>query len=279
MCVEVCPPSEPSAWGWMWSRSQDSTGLVQYGKTQWWSRSLTCEPDPVGDLIGVHRLVAGQVDHRPHDHRRVRQAEPFLDLLHADRGAGVPEPTHGLVGRRHMQDELGLPTTRDRAGDLPGVGVSHVEVEDQVLTRDLTQCLGTPDVQGVLIAELPVERGAAGDDLLEVEGVGNVEAGGAVGDAGGVNVVDPEVDVAVIGSGLASLLERLGVEPDQRLFDEPVDLRRCTRARRGRVAGPRTPRPRPGGGGCGRRSAAPSTRVPHRPTGVPQVSGGGGRAR
>ena len=71
--------------------------------------------------------------------------------------------------------ELGL-ATGDGAGDLPGVGVGDLEVEDQVLPGDLTQCLGPADVEGVLIAELAGERGAAGDGLFEVEGVGNVEA-------------------------------------------------------------------------------------------------------
>ena len=65
----------------------------------------------------------------------------------------------------------------------PVSGSATSQVEDQVLPGDLTQRLGPADVEGVLVAELAVELGAAGDGLFEVEGVGGVEGGGAVGDA------------------------------------------------------------------------------------------------
>ena len=92
-----------------------------------------------------------------------------------DRGAGVPEPPDGLIGRGQVEDELGL-AARDGPCDLPGLGVGDLQVEDQVLPGDLTQRLGATDVEGVLVAELPVELRAAGDGLFEVEGVGGVEA-------------------------------------------------------------------------------------------------------
>ena len=98
-----------------------------------------------------------------------------LDLLHRDRGAGVAQPADGLIGRIEVEDELGL-AAGDGAGDLPGLGVGDLQVEGQVLTRDLTQCLGAADVEGVVVAELAVELGAAGEGLFEVEGVGDVEA-------------------------------------------------------------------------------------------------------
>ena len=96
-----------------------------------------------------------------------------------------------------MEDELGL-AAREGAGDLPGVGVGDLQVEGQVLTRDLTERLGPADVQGVGVAELAVELGTAGDGLFEVEGVGGVEGGGAVGDAVVADLVESEVDVAVV---------------------------------------------------------------------------------
>ena len=57
--------------------------------------------------------------------RGVGQAQPLLDLLHRDRGAGVPEPAHGLVGGGEVEDELGL-AAGDGAGDLPGLGVGDL---------------------------------------------------------------------------------------------------------------------------------------------------------
>ena len=178
-----------------------------------------------------------------------------------------------------MEDELG-PAAGEGACDLPGLRVSDVEVEDQVFAGDLTQRLGAADVEGVLIAELAVELGAAGDGLFEVEGVGNVEGGGAVGDAGGVNVVDPEVDVAVLVCLLASFFGRFGVEPDQRFFDEPVDLRPAAAVRE-RSQLPVDERRSLGGEEAG--VVGDPQCLPHRHLTVqqacPESAGGGGRAR
>ena len=95
----------------------------------------------------------------------------------------------------------------------------------EVLPGDLPERLGTPYLEGVGVAELAVELGAAGDGLFEVEGVSDVEGGGAVGDAVVADLVQAEVDVAVVAGVAASFLGRFGVETDQGFVDEPVDLR------------------------------------------------------
>ncbi|MDZ5621411.1 hypothetical protein SFC88_11260 [Nocardioides sp. HM23] len=96
-----------------------------------------------------------------------------------------------------MEGELGLPAG-DSPGDLPGVGVGDLEVEDQVLPGDLTECSGPPDLEGVGVAELAGELGPASDGVFEVEGVGGVQGAGEVGGAVVADPVQTGVDVPVV---------------------------------------------------------------------------------
>ena len=122
-----------------------------------------------------------------------------------------------------MEDELGL-AAGDGAGDLPGVGVDDLQVEGQVLTGDLAEGFGAADVEGVGVAELAVELRPPREGLFEVEGVGDIHCGGAVGDAVVADLVQAEVDVAVLVGLPPAFLGSFGVVSDQGFFDEPVDL-------------------------------------------------------
>jgi hypothetical protein len=165
-------------------------------------------------------------------------------------------------------------------GDLPGVRVGDLQVEDQVLPGDLTERLGATDVEGVGVAELPVELRPTSHGVLQVQRVGGVEGGGAVGDAVIADLVQAQVDMTVLLGLAASFFGAFGVEPDQGFFDEPVDLRPAAAVReqsqlsiheRRRVRGQQ-----PGGVGD---PPAPSRPAPHRPAPGPRAWGGGGRAR
>ena len=123
-----------------------------------------------------------------------------------------------------MEDEFGLAAGHG-AGDLPGVGVGDLQVEGQVLTRDLAEGFGAADVEGILVAELAVELRPPRDGLFEVEGIGDIHGGGAVGDAVVADLVQAEVDVAVLVGLPAAFLGGFGVVSDQGFLDEPVDLR------------------------------------------------------
>jgi hypothetical protein len=60
--------------------------------------------------------------------------------------------------------------------------------------------------------------------VFEVEGVGQVQGGGAIGDPGRIDLVDAEVHAAGLVGHTPFVFPGLGVEPDQRLIEEPVDL-------------------------------------------------------
>ena len=78
-----------------------------------------------------------------------------------------------------MEDERGL-AAGDGAGDLPGVGVGDLEVQGEVVAGEVAGGDGASYVEGLLTAELAEDLGAAGDRLLQVEGVGGVEDTGDV---------------------------------------------------------------------------------------------------
>ena len=55
-----------------------------------------------------------------------------------------------------------------------------------------------PDVEGILVPELAVELGAAGDRVLQIEGIRGIHIGADMGDAVVADLVETGVDVPVV---------------------------------------------------------------------------------
>ncbi len=179
--------------------------------------------DPVGDLVGVDRLVAVEVEDRADEHGAAGGVDPGLDLLRREGGAGVAQPADGLIVRIQVQDQLGLAAGHS-AGDLPGLRVGDVEVEGEVLAGELTGRDRTSHIEGFHAAELTEDLGPAGDRVLEVEGIGSIEGAGDVGGAVEPGLVQVDVEVPQVLGVPALLLSSRRVEPDEGFLDQPVDL-------------------------------------------------------
>ncbi|KRB77091.1 hypothetical protein ASE01_10080 [Nocardioides sp. Root190] len=150
-------------------------------------------------------------------------AEPLLDLCGGD--GFVSPPADGVftgeggVGDVEVHHDL---ATGGADGDLTGVLVGGEEVQCQVTTRDRTHCLCSSGVEGTVVAETSPDFCFAGDGLVEVVAVGNVDHGGDERVAVLVDVGD--VAEPVLSGFLALCLGSFGVEPEDRLGDESVEL-------------------------------------------------------
>ncbi|WP_028657014.1 hypothetical protein [Nocardioides sp. J54] len=106
--------------------------------------------------------------------------------------------------------------------DLSGTGIGEQQVERQVLPGQLGRCSCSPDVEGGVVAEPPQQGGAAGDRLVEVVAVCCIHPPADVHVPGLADVAD--VEVPVVGCLLPLGLGPLGVEPQHRFGDQPLEL-------------------------------------------------------
>ena len=81
---------------------------------------LDLAADPVGDLVGVHGLVAVEVDHRPHDHRGARGGEPVLDLGH-EGGLAGDRADRAALGEGERAGARGAERLSEPAGQSPAI--------------------------------------------------------------------------------------------------------------------------------------------------------------
>jgi hypothetical protein len=149
-----------------------------------------------------------------------------------DGGAGLTAPGADLVD---ADEAAGVLHSRQvRTGAVGDRGVADVHVEHDLATRQrqrwvaptskLAEGVRSADVEGVGAAQLrqlgrPIRQGG-----VEVEGVGEVELALDVDGAVEVDHVGVDGDVPVLGCCDPSLVRVVGVEPDQGLFHEPVEL-------------------------------------------------------
>ncbi|KRB79655.1 hypothetical protein ASE01_23300 [Nocardioides sp. Root190] len=108
-------------------------------------------------------------------------------------------------------------------GDLTGVFVGGEEVQGEVASGDGADCLCSSGVEGSFVTEASPDFCFAGDGLVEVMSVGDVDDGGDEGVAVLVGLGDlaEPVFLRLLALGLGAF----GVEPDDGFGDESVELR------------------------------------------------------
>ncbi len=158
----------------------------------------------VRDLVGAHRVVGGDVQHRLDLH--LRAGAPPRDLLDACGGEGVLAPAHrlGTVQSRlgQVQHQQHVPPRPGRCGSRgPGAGLSLRPRRHGYLTAgEHAQRLGPANAQRLRRARLHHRRGQLSDRVLQVDGVGIVDQ---PVDAGQTDATGPEHPR--IGTGIAQV--------------------------------------------------------------------------
>ncbi len=108
--------------------------------------------------------------------------------------------------------------------DRTGVLVRDQQVQGKVTAGDRPDRRGAPGVEAGVVAELAAQGGFPGDRVVEVASVGGVEVSIDVDIAMGVDLVETDVAVPPVVRCLAFGLGAFGVEPQDRLGDEPFEL-------------------------------------------------------
>ncbi len=122
----------------------------------------------------------------------------------------------------HVQDHV---ATAGRAGQVQGGVAAASQLAERPRPADVER-LGAPQVGE--------PGGAGGQRRVEVEGVCQVEVAVEVHGAVVTDLLEVHVEVPAVGGGEPSGLGTVGIEPDQGLLDQPVQLCKSDTVREGR---------------------------------------------